>query len=68
MNRHVLTQYGIRDPTPVREPHDRPQPITLPTDHPCNGCIVLRMDSGVPYCFLPHCNRNIFKQTEVQNE
>jgi len=68
MNRHVLTQYGIRDPTPVHEPHDRPQPITLPTDHPCNGCIVLRMDSGVPYCFLPHCNRDIFRQSEVQNE
>ena len=62
MNRHLLTQYGIRDLPPVREPQNEPDPTTLPSDHPCSNCQVLNMHSGVPYCFLPRCNRDIFKE------
>jgi len=62
MNRYLLTQYGIRDPAPDRETQCEPDTTTLPTEHPCNNCKILNMHSGVPYCFLPHCNRDIFKE------
>ena len=66
MNRHVLKQYCIRDVVPVKEPQDVPVPLMLPPDHPCRGGIVLRLDSGTPYCFLPRCDRDIFKLMEVR--
>ena len=36
----------------------------LPDDHPCCDCTALRTDSGVPYCFLPRCDKEIFKLSE----
>ena len=38
-----------------------PADITLPDEHPCSGCAILETISGVPYCFLPRCDRDIFK-------
>lgn len=48
---------GIRDPTKPAQP----QKSIVPPDHPCYGCIILNSESGVPYCFLPRCDREIFK-------
>lgn len=53
--------YGIRDPTVKLEPLERPKIPVLPEKHPCRGCKLLEWDTGVPYCFLPKCNREIFK-------
>ena len=42
-----------------REPC-RPEPLTLPSDHPCQDCPVLSREVGIPFCFLPHCRRELF--------
>ena len=36
----------------------------LPDDHPCRDCIALRTDCGVPYCFLPRCDKETFNRKE----
>ena len=44
----------------------KPQPPPLPDDHPCAGCRVLDTHCGVPYCFLPKCNRKIFDKNDEE--
>ena len=41
-----------------------PEPVTLPEDHPCQGCPVLSLEAGKPYCFLPKCRRELFCSAE----
>lgn len=57
----IHKQYGVRDPTPRLEPLVRPSHPRLPKDHPCHSCKLLEWHTGVPYCFLPRCDREIFK-------
>ena len=57
--------YAVRDPTPSIEPREKFTAPKLPADHPCSGCRILAWDTGVPYCFLPRCNREIFKLVEA---
>ena len=47
-----------------------PAGITLPEDHPCSGCAILETITGVPYCFLPRCDRDIFqiKREDLRTE
>ncbi len=56
--------YGVRDPTPRLEPLATASHPRLPKDDPCHGCKLLEWDIGVPYCFLPRCDREIFKLEE----
>ena len=64
MHDEILRRLGIPrclPPQPVPCLHEAMQ---LPDEHPCRGCIVLDTSSGVPHCFLPRCNREIFERLE----
>lgn len=65
MNRYQLKHLGISTSTPQLESGKvRYVPPPLPAEHPCYGCVVLTVNGGVPYCFLPRCDREIFEQLE----
>ncbi len=61
MINHIRRLYGVRDPTHELEPLEPLKAVVLPEDHPCRGCTILQWSSGVPYCFLPKCDPDIFK-------
>ena len=67
-NRHTLKRYDIPLYEPDIELDIEPDETVavepLPDDHPCCDCTALRTDSGVPYCFLPRCDKEIFKLSE----
>ena len=69
MCRELLEIHGIRAATILLECEDELPEITLPDDHPCAECYVLDTRTGIPYCLLPKCGKELFNKTgDTENE
>jgi len=68
MHNEFFRFLGIRRSIPPRPVPCPAEPMQLLDEHPCRGCLVLRVDCGVPYCFLPRCNREIFERLEGRHD